>query len=178
MSSFGPRKPLAPWLRMHEAKASVGNNSEIAWIASAVAKAFSPQLGLDGRAVDFVITRVRGEWGAGVRTISVDAVQELGAEFGGGDPEATGRWVAIAEAASHGEYGVLLELLIEQNRWVMEYRGGAPWLEQRDGRLHVRFRDEEGPLPSRGTLSSLWRFPYFLDSLRQVALDLRDESNA
>jgi hypothetical protein len=139
---------------------------------------FTHLLGLDGHAVDFVITRVRDAWGAGVRTISVDAIQELGAEFGGGDPEATRRWVAIAEAASHGQYGVLLELLVEQNRWVMEYRGGAPWLEQRDGRLHVRFRDEEGPLPSRDTLSSLWRFPYFLESLRQVAVAVRDGSNA
>lgn len=139
---------------------------------------FTHLLGLDGRGTDFVIRRVRDEWGPGLRTIAIDDIQELGAEFGGGDRDVAERWVAIAEAASVGQYGVLLELLIKQNRWVMEYRGGAPWLEQRDGRLHVRFRDEEGSLPMRAALSRLWRFPYFLESLRQVAVAVRERSNA
>jgi|SRR5450756_2311545 len=139
---------------------------------------FSHLLGLDGREVDFVVRRVRDEWGSGLRTISLDGIRELTAEFGGADIDVGERWVAIAEAAASGQYGVLLDLLIKQNRWVMEYRGGAPWIEQRDRRLHVRFRDEEGALPSRATLSTLWRFPYFLDSLRQVAIAVKESSSA
>ncbi len=40
----------------------------------------------------------------------------------------------------------------------MAARGGAPWVEKRDGKLHVRFRDERGSLPDREPSSqpSLW----------------------
>ena len=139
---------------------------------------FTHLLGLDGAGVEFVIKRVRDEWGPGLRTIAIDDVHGLATEFGGADADVGKRWVTIAEAASNGAYGILLDLLIKQNRWVMEYRGGAPWIEQRDGRLHVRFRDEEGSLPKRTALSTLWRFPYFLDSLRQVAIAVKESSSA
>jgi hypothetical protein len=85
--------------------------------------------------------------------------------------------VSIAEALSGGDYGALIELLILQNKTVMAARGGAPWVENRDGRLHVRFRDEHGSLPTREQLPSLWRFPYFLDSLRSVASALRENQD-
>jgi hypothetical protein len=146
-------------------------------VLAPISALFTHLLGLDGREVDFVIKRVRNEWGSGLRTIAIGDVRELAGDFGGGDAEVGGRWVAIAECAAGGQYGVLLDLLIKQNRWVMEYRGGAPWIERRDGRLHVRFRDEEGSLPKRTTLSTLWRFPYFLDSLRQVAIAVRESSS-
>jgi hypothetical protein len=147
-------------------------------VLAPISALFSHLLGLDGREVDFVVKRVREEWGSGLRTIALDGIRELTPEFGGADIDVGERWVAIAEAAASGQYGVLLDLLIKQNRWVMEYRGGAPWIEQRDRRLHVRLRDDEGALPSRATLSTLWRFPYFLDSLRQVAIAVKESSSA
>ncbi len=57
----------------------------------------------------------------------------------------------------------------------MAARGGAPWIEQRGGKLQVRFRDEQGALPSRDEIAAAWRFPYFLDSLRSVAAALSDD---
>jgi hypothetical protein len=50
----------------------------------------------------------------------------------------------------------------------------APWAEERGGKLVVRFRDESGSLPPREGLRDLWRFPYFLDSLRRVTLALKE----
>jgi hypothetical protein len=43
--------------------------------------------------------------------------------------------------------------------------------------LHVRYRDERGSLPKREQLPSLWRFPYFLDSLRSVAAALQEDQD-
>ena len=57
----------------------------------------------------------------------------------------------------------------------MAARGGAPWIEKRQGKLHVRFRDEQGSLPHRKRSPHFWRFPYFLDSLRSVAAALKED---
>ena len=84
------------------------------------------------------------------------------------------RWVAIGDALANGSYETLVDLLIDQNESVMESRGSAPWIERRTGRFHVRFQDEQGGLPQRNELPSLWRFPYFLDSLRSVATTLKE----
>jgi hypothetical protein len=56
----------------------------------------------------------------------------------------------------------------------MRARGGAaPWIELRDGRLQVRFRDEQvSPLPERRDLGGYWRHAYFIDSLRAMAGEL------
>ena len=94
-------------------------------------------------------------------------------ELGGGDSATADRWVSIAEELFAGAFENVLDLLIEQNASVMVSRGGAPWIEKQDGKLRVRFRDETGRLPKRDALESLWRFPYFLDSLRTVARTLR-----
>ena len=42
------------------------------------------------------------------------------------------------------------------------------------GKLNVRFRDEQGSLPKQHELPAMWRFPYFLDSLRSVAGVLKE----
>jgi hypothetical protein len=55
----------------------------------------------------------------------------------------------------------------------MTARGGAAaWAELADGRVRVRFHDDAGHLPAREELMDLWRFPYFIDSLRTVASTL------
>lgn len=135
---------------------------------------FAHLLGLDGKSFDLAVSRVRKSWGTRVPTIDADAFDGIRPEIGAAD-EATGaRWSGIARCAASGDYGAMLELLFEQNQAVMTARGGAPWIEKREGNLHVRFRDEQGRLPDRDELSSLWRFPYFLGSLRTVASALRE----
>ena len=51
-------------------------------------------------------------------------------------------------------------------------RGGAAWLLVENGKFLVRFRDELGPLPAKDDLPSLWRHPYFIESLRSLTRQL------
>jgi hypothetical protein len=82
--------------------------------------------------------------------------------------------VRLAHALASGDYDAALSILIELNRAVMLLRGGAaPWVEIRDGKLHVRFLDESSAvLPTRSELPLLWTNSYFLDSLRAVAMQV------
>ncbi|MBA2360063.1 MAG: hypothetical protein H0V79_03825 [Actinobacteria bacterium] len=144
-------------------------------VLAPIAALFTYLLGQDGRRMDDVVDRLRRAWGDGLRTIAVDEVRSLRAELGDADPRIGDRWVSIAETAGSGSYGELLELLFEQNSSVLAARGGAPWVESRAGRLHVRFRDEQGSLPAKAGLATLWRFPYFLDSLHAVAIAVRKD---
>jgi len=142
--------------------------------ASAV---FTYLLGLDGKAPDLVSRRLREAWGGGLRNVHAEAFAELRGEIGAGDGATGERWAGIAAALAAGEYGRLVDLLLAQNAAVMSQRGGAPWIELRSGKLHVRFRDEQGALPDRTELTRLWRFPYFLDSLRSVAAQLESKGH-
>lgn len=134
---------------------------------------FTHLLGLDEKPADLVPRRLREEWGSGLRTVDPVAFAELRAEIGAQDPATGDRWVGIANALAAGKYGELVDLLMEQNAAVMALRGGTPWIEKRQGKLHVRFRDEQGRLPQRNEIPSLWRFSYFLDSLRMVTSALQ-----
>jgi hypothetical protein len=109
--------------------------------------------------------------------VSPQEFRELKAELGGGDLVAAERWVGIADTLATGEYRQLIRLLIEQNAQVMAARGGASWIELDSSKLHVRYRDEQGKLPEKASLGSLWRFPYFLDSLRTISFTLKDNQN-
>ena len=138
------------------------------------ASLFTYLLGLDGKSVKSVTARLEKEWESGLRTINVSEFRELRGEIGAGDTTIGDRWVEIADTLAAGKYTKLLGLLIEQNKTVMASRGGAPWIEERAGKLHVRFLDEQGSLPNRQSLATMWRFPYFLDSLRSVAGSLEE----
>ena len=127
----------------------------------------------DGNAITTIAGELQEQWGKGLRTIDTPAFGALKGEIGAGDAENGERWVAIADAAAKGDYGALIEALLAQNKAVMASRGGVPWAEQQDGKLRIRVRDEQGELPPRDALGSLWRFPYFLDSLRSVAMVLQ-----
>lgn len=141
-----------------------------------VSMLFDHLLGLDGKNVDAVTKRLREVWGLGLRTVNAAEFGELRGEISisAGDSATSERWVSIANAVATGKYASLVELLIEQNKTVMEARGGAPWIEKREGKLHVHFRDEQGALPTREETSGVWRFPYFLNSLRMVAATVKE----
>ncbi|CAN5487181.1 hypothetical protein BH09SUM1_BH09SUM1_18830 [soil metagenome] len=136
---------------------------------------FTHLLGCNDVRVAVVLKRLGEKWDSGLRgTIAPEKVRLIQAELAGGVPEVGDRWVRMAEAAHDGEYETLVELLLAQSAWVMETRGGMRWIENRDGIFHVRFRDEQGALPDRDEMGGLWKHPYFLDSLRSVALALRE----
>jgi hypothetical protein len=146
-------------------------------VLAPTAALFTHLLGLDGKAVTTVVDRIRAEWGLSVRSVSPQDFRELKTELGAGDAMTAERWLGIADSLDTGEYGELIRLLIEQNAHVMATRGGAPWIELESHKLRVRFRDEQGKLPQRATLCLLWRFPYFLDSLRTVSFSLKEKQS-
>jgi hypothetical protein len=141
-------------------------------VLAPVSMLFTHLLGLDGKSIDATAKRLRDAWGPGLRTVDCGVFSEMGNDITG-DSQESDRWIRIAEAVATGRYDTLIELLMDQNKSVMSTRGGAPWLGERGGKLHVRFRDEQGKLPSREEIPYLWKFPYFLGSLRRVAVAVK-----
>lgn len=129
--------------------------------------------GCDGKTVALAASRVRQEWGPSVRSVNIGEVKALREEFAAVRDDCADRLVALAEALAQGAYEQVVRLLIEQNLATMQLRGGAAWIEERNGRLKIRVRNELGALPPRATLGSLWRFSYFLDSLLALTVELR-----
>jgi hypothetical protein len=133
-------------------------------------------LGCHDTSVSDLAKRVQRAWGTKTTTVAINDIPALQAEMGGGDEVAGQRWLAIAQAMSGGDYGELILLLLAQNRAVMQVRGGAgAWIEAQNGRLQVRMPEERGGLHSKEELGTLWRFPYFLDSLYAVAAALKED---
>ncbi len=134
-------------------------------------------LGRDGQTLDALAKELRKQWGPAVSTIDPESTAELEGELreATGDVDSASRWIALARSLASGEYEDVLQLLLDHNRHVMKQRAGAaPWVDLRDGRLQVRFRDEQmSSLPERKELPSYWRHAYFLGSLRQMASELR-----
>jgi hypothetical protein len=135
---------------------------------------FSYLLGLDEKAVATASERLKATWGPSIRTVDAESFRDLQPEISSGDASLGDRWMAVAEGFAQGDYDSAIAALMQQNKHVMGGRGGAAWIELRGGRFHVRMRDEHGRLPDRDQLPELWRFPYFLDSVRTVALALGD----
>ena len=137
---------------------------------------FSYLLGCDEVSTLDIAKRIKSNdgWGNNVPTVDIHELMDLEAEFAHGDKEAGKRWMGIGQAMAEGDYGRLVGLLIQQNKAVMQARGGAAWIEEQNGKLRVRVAEERGSLPERKELTDLWRFPYFLNSLRSVAFVLKE----
>jgi hypothetical protein len=142
-------------------------------VLAPAARLFSYLQGFDGKTIDLVAKRVQDEWGSRVRTLNVPEIRELHAELARIREDIADLLIKFAESLVEGEYVNAISLLIEQNEATMQTRGGAAWIVNRQGRLHVRVRDEQGTIPPREELATLWRFPYFLDSLLAITTELR-----
>jgi len=130
---------------------------------------FSYLLAMEGKPLKQVAARLSDEWGKRVASADVTGFESLRKELGADFPDVANRWIEIAAALSGGDYERLVTLLARHNNAVMQSRGGVAWLEIANGKLVVRFRDEQGRLPAREELPTLWRFPYFLNALREVS---------
>jgi len=130
----------------------------------------------DNQRIGNITGSVRKRWGAKISTVDPEALGAIANKLvdAAGDPDSSARLIATANALATGDYTEAIRQLLEQNRAVMISRGGAaPWLEIRDGKLHVKFVAEDaGGLPARDELPSLWIHSYFLDSLRTIAMQL------
>jgi len=116
------------------------------------------------------------QWGSSMSTIDVTATEALEHDLrdSSNEPETGRRWVHLARAMAGGDFNQALVLLMDQNRFVMKVRGGGPWVDLDNGKLRVRFRDDNTvTLSKKSELPTLWRHSYFLDSLRAMALALK-----
>jgi len=116
------------------------------------------------------------QWGTSMSTIDVTATEALENDLrdSSGEPETGRRWAHLARAMAGGDYNQALGLLMDQNRFVMKVRGGGPWVDLDNGKVRVRFRDDNtATLSKKSELPTLWRHSYFLDSLRAMALALK-----
>ncbi len=129
---------------------------------------FDYLLGSDGRTIKEVAASIEKQWGEGLSSIESDSLDSMHGQWSGGDTSVGDRWVAIGHAMCSGRFIDVIEHLAQQNSSVMASRGGAAWIESNRGKLIVRYKEENGKLPARDELGQLWRFPYFLDSLRSV----------
>lgn len=139
---------------------------------------YGAMLGLDGEPMKTITDRMESAWGPKVRTIDPGAFGVLRVDIGGDDAAVADRWTAVAEGLATGNYASAVSHLLQQNGGVMVKRGGAAWIEIRSGRFLVRVRDEQGRLPDREELPEMWRFPYFLESIRSVAEALTEDGYA
>lgn len=142
-------------------------------VMAPVSDLFGYLLGCVDAKVSDIIKRISEVWGKGLGSIDIAAVRGLRDGLGGGDQTAGYRWVKIAEALTVGGYNEALEMILDQNRDVMLARGGSPWIVRDGDRLDVRFQGEARDLPRRADLVNLWRFPYFLDSLRKIGFEIK-----
>lgn len=137
---------------------------------------FSFALQREGASLAEVARELCGAWGQRLTIVDADGFAGLEGELikATRSTSAATRLIESAARLREGDYQGALEFLLAQNKWVMEARGGAAWLEERRGGLHVRLRYEDGELPSREWLPNLWRHAYFLDSVRSIARALED----
>lgn len=135
---------------------------------------FTWLLAFDQVETEAVAARLEAAWGAGLEDLDLEFIRRLKPELEGGDTLPGQRWVDLAVALARGDYSAVIRLLLAQNRAVMKLRGGgAPWIEESQGKLTVRFRDENGDLPDKQALQETLRYPYFIDSLHAMARALR-----
>ncbi len=134
---------------------------------------FSYLLGCDGLSIEKVSEILEDAWGDHVPRIDPEAIEPLTTELDAALADSGQRWLQLGASLAGGRYAEAVELMLHQNGAVMTARGGAAaWAELADGRIRVRFHDDAGHLPAREELMDLWRFPYFIDSLRTVASTL------
>lgn len=156
----------AKWAPLAESLADIRATEQVLAPASVL---FAHLLGMNGASVPEIVKRLQSEWGPRVPSVDAAAFETLKPKFAYDNGAAGDRWVRISQQLSTGDYEQLLKTLGEQNAAIMKDRGGIPWLELEQGKLRVHYRDERGELPPRQTLPTLWRFPYFLESLRTVS---------
>ena len=146
-------------------------------VLAPAAALFGFLMGSEGQTILDVANFVRKQWGQSLTTINVEDTALLEGDLcsAAGDKDAALRWLRLSCALAEGAYEEAIRLLLEQNRFVMKMRSNAaPWIDLRENKLQVRFRDERRlPLPEKNWLPQYWRHSYFIDSLRKVAKTLQ-----
>ena len=139
------------------------------------ASAFGFLLARHGKPRASVAAEIGKAWQGAFDSFDPRSFQDLAHEIteAYGDAKAGERWVALASALAGGRWSNFVDLLLEQNAFVMRSRHAAePWVRIRDGKLDVRFRDESTDLRPKGQLATSWRSNFFLDPLKAMIVAL------
>lgn len=131
------------------------------------------------QSLDDVVDDVRQRWSEPLRSAGAATDGLLAPVFAAAYGDAAfGRLLANArEACVDGEWANAVRALVDLNAAVMRRRGGAPWVEWRDGRLDVRLGDEPSELPSLDRLHADFAHSYYLDPLRRLIVAWQDGQN-
>ena len=82
------------------------------------------------------------------------------------------RFRSMGRSLNRGQYNKLIRLLVEQNKEIMERRGGGPWIEINDDQFYVNYRDENTSLPEKEKLTELLEHDYFFGSLLKIIREI------
>ncbi|MCH7913816.1 MAG: hypothetical protein IH856_12405 [Deltaproteobacteria bacterium] len=126
-----------------------------------------------------VAAKLVKHWGGGVPNLDPSKFREILPEI----RETSTSEISAAVARSHealttGNYEEAVFAVMDWNTKVMAVRNAAPWARlAEDGRIDVRYRGIERLLPDADDLPMLWHNSYFIDSLKSVTRQLRNESS-
>lgn len=148
---------------------------KIAWCSSVIEPAahlFAFLQACPGQDLATVVKTIQNQWGENLDWIDTSGVRSLHSDICKATKSVAvaDRWCQIAEMLHAGQWGDVIQKLIEQNLWVTKQRGMVSgWIEIRNGSLIVKYAGEKENLPSRADLKKSWRFTFFLDSLRTIS---------
>lgn len=86
--------------------------------------------------------------------------------------EVTSHAARVVDGFIGGDWVQAIDAVLAWNNLVMQARRGTGWVGIADGRLDVRYRGNEGALPSREELPDVWRNSYFLGTLKAITAQL------
>ncbi len=123
----------------------------------------------DDAKVDEVEQEIRKAWGAKLKHIQANRVEELGPRIEKASSSEIARSVVqLAGYLREGDYGSAVKLAIDHNATVMKSRGAAPWVSIEHNRLKVRLREEVAALSPPEDLPALWTNFYFINTLKII----------
>lgn len=138
--------------------------------------AFSYLQTQDGRPVADAVKGIRAAWGNELKLVDRSGFLALHEDL----REATRshvvpqEWLSLSNDLADGRWEDMVLRLVRLNRLVMEDRSGSAWLTLENGVFRVRYRAEDAVLPSGRDLRNLWRYTYFLESLRSIVGELEE----
>ncbi len=125
-------------------------------IAPATA-AYQYVLSHDKADLSTVVADIRDQWGPALKNrVDADGFAALKGDVlrAVRDPKTADLWLEAGRRMGTGDFGGLVETLVELNRDVMWKRDKAsPWVQVTNGKLDVHFADERGRLPSAEPLA-------------------------
>lgn len=140
---------------------------------------FEHVLSRDGHSIADINQMLSDRWGYDIPNIDAQENRDLIDEINQAYPVSgvASHFDRCQKALQDGRFGDVVEILIAWNKLIQARRGGAPWVQLgRQGRLEVRYRSPERTLPTSEQLNDLWRYSYFLPSLRNITRQLTHEA--